>query len=278
MNLAAPISNILGIFLGITSINYAIEEKRARKIRFMFSSYVTQTVVNELINNPQMAKLGGERREVTILFSDVKGFTTFAEKHTPEEVVSILNEYLGAMTDIILKWDGTLDKFIGDAIVVFWGAPIMSDSHAEKAVKCALEMSETMGALRRRWEKEGKPMLDAGIGINTGFVLVGNIGAEGKKMDYTIIGDQVNLCSRVESLTRRYDVPILLTENTVRSLFSAGADKKMSGIVIEGRERVIVKGKNEPVTIYSIAKGLESTTGLELVECPEGEAVKLTEK
>jgi len=278
MNLAAPISNILGIFLGITSINYAIEEKRARKIRFMFSSYVTQTVVNELINNPEMAKLGGERREVTILFSDVKGFTTFAEKHTPEEVVSILNEYLGKMTDVILKWDGTLDKFIGDAIVVFWGAPIASESHAEKAVKCALEMSNAMGELKIGWEKEGKPMLDAGIGINTGFVLVGNIGAEGKKMDYTIIGDQVNLCSRVESLTRRYDVPILLTENTVQSLLKTGADKHLAGMTIKGEERVIVKGKNEPVTIYSIMKSPESASKLQLVECPEGEAVKLTEK
>jgi len=278
MNLAAPISNLLGIFLGITSINYMIEEKRARKIRFMFSSYVTQTVVNELINNPEMAKLGGERREVTILFSDVKGFTTFAEKHTPEEVVSILNEYLGKMTDVILKWDGTLDKFIGDAIVVFWGAPIASESHAEKAVKCALEMSEAMGELRQGWEKEGKPLLDAGIGINTGFVLVGNIGAEGKKMDYTIIGDQVNLCSRVESLTRRYDVPILLTENTVQSLLKAGADKRLFGLTIKGEERVIVKGKNEPVTIYSIAKSPAPSSHLELIECPEGDAVKLTEK
>jgi adenylate cyclase len=278
MNLAAPISNILGIFLGITSINYAIEEKRARKIRFMFSSYVTQTVVNELINNPEMAKLGGERREVTILFSDVKGFTTFAEKHTPEEVVSILNEYLGKMTDVILKWDGTLDKFIGDAIVVFWGAPIASDSHAEKAVKCALEMSEAMGELRQRWEKEGKPMLDAGIGINTGFVLVGNIGAEGKKMDYTIIGDQVNLCSRVESLTRRYDVPILLTGNTVQSLLNAGAGNRLSDLTIKGEEKVIVKGKNEPVTIYSIMKSHAFSSHLEVIECPEGEAVKLTEK
>jgi adenylate cyclase len=278
MNLAAPISNLLGIFLGITSINYMIEEKRARKIRFMFSSYVTQTVVNELINNPEMAKLGGERREVTILFSDVKGFTTFAEKHTPEEVVSILNEYLGKMTDVILKWDGTLDKFIGDAIVVFWGAPIASDAHAEKAVKCALEMSEAMGELRQGWEKEGKPLLDAGIGINTGFVLVGNIGAEGKKMDYTIIGDQVNLCSRVESLTRRYDVPILLTENTVQSLLKAGADNRLSGMTIKGEEKVIVKGKNEPVTIYSIAKSPAPSSPLELVDCPEGEAVKLTEK
>ncbi len=278
INLAAPISNYLCIFLGITSINYTIEEKRARKIRFMFSSYVTQTVVNELINNPEMAKLGGERREVTILFSDVKGFTTFAEQHTPEEVVSILNEYLGKMTDVILKWDGTLDKFIGDAIVVFWGAPILSDAHAEKAVRCALEMSSAMDELKQGWEREGKPQLDAGIGINTGFVLVGNIGAEGKKMDYTIIGDQVNLCSRVESLTRRYDVPILLTENTVQALFKAGAETRLTGLTIKGEERVIVKGKNEPVTMYSLEKSSDKSSKLLLLECPEGEAVKMTEK
>ncbi len=179
----------------------------------MFSSYVTERIVNELIKNPDMAKLGGERREITLLFSDVRGFTSFSEKHTPEEVVSILNEYLGAMTGIVFKWEGTLDKFIGDAILAFWGAPMHQENHAELAVKCALEMVSTLRQLQQKWPSEGKPALDCGIGINTGEVIVGNIGAEGKKMDYTIIGDHVNLGSRIESLTRKYNVHILMTDS-----------------------------------------------------------------
>ncbi len=196
LNLAYPSNNLLFIFIGVTAFNYAFEEQRARKIRAMFSNYVTRTIVNELIDNPEMAKLGGERREVTVLFSDLVGFTTFSEQHSPEEVVAILNEYLGAMTDVILKWQGTLDKFIGDAIVVFWGAPLPAADHAERAIGCAAEMAREMKRLREKWLAEGKTALHAGVGINTGEVLVGNIGALGKKMDYTVIGDQVNLGSR----------------------------------------------------------------------------------
>ena len=123
-----------------SSYKYFIEEKKARDIRKMFSSYVTERVVNELIAHPEMAKLGGERREITVLFSDIAGFTTFSEKNEPEEVVAILNEYLTAMTEVVFRWEGTLDKFIGDAIVAFWGAPLKQDNHAELAVRCALHM------------------------------------------------------------------------------------------------------------------------------------------
>src|SRR3989338_1825912 len=184
----------------------------------MFSSYVTEKIVNELIKNPDMAKLGGERREITVLFSDVMGFTSFSEKHVPEDVVAILNEYLGEMTDIVLRWDGTLDKFIGDAILAFWGAPMRQENHAELAIKCALNMTNRLKDLQKKWQAEGKAMLDCGIGINTGEVIVGNIGAEGKKMDYTVIGDHVNLGSRVESLTKRYDIHILITEFTMERI------------------------------------------------------------
>lgn len=278
INIAAPLGNLLCIFIGITGLSYAVEEQRARKIRSMFSSYVSRTVVNELISNPEMAKLGGERREVTILFSDIKDFTSFAEKHTPEEVVAILNEYLGTMTDIILKWDGTLDKFIGDAIVVFWGAPLSDDCHAEKGVRCALEMSLAMGELRRRWQMEGKPLLEAGIGINTGSVLVGNIGAEGKKMDYTIIGDQVNLCSRVESLTRRYDLPLLVTGQCVDSLMAERSGMVVKGLLVRGVERVIVKGREEPVDLFTVEELQDSAAPSILIASPDDKVTVMTEK
>jgi adenylate cyclase len=244
--------NILLIFISITSYNYAVTEKYARKIKAMFSSYVTERVVNELIKNPDMAKLGGERREVTVLFSDIRGFTSFSEKHSPEEVVSILNEYLSEMTDIIFKWEGTLDKFIGDAILAFWGAPMKQENHAELAVKCALNMVKRLEELQQKWQSEVKPVLNCGIGINTGEVLVGNIGAEGKKMDYTVIGDHVNLGSRVEGLTKKYNVHILITEFTLNKIKELITQGKMWRTEITGLEKVVVMGKERPVKIYKV--------------------------
>jgi adenylate cyclase len=277
MNVTYPSINILLIFISVTSYNYAVEEKRARKIRAMFSSYVTEKIVNELIKNPEMAKLGGERREVTVLFSDVRGFTSFSERHSPEDVVAILNEYLGEMTDIVFKWEGTLDKFIGDAILAFWGAPMKQENHAELAVKCALNMIGRLKELQQKWQSEGKPVLDCGIGINTGEVLVGNIGAEGKKMDYTVIGDHVNLGSRVEGLTRKYNVHILITEftlNKIKDLISSG---KLWRTEVTGLEKVVVKGKEQPVAIYEV-KGLEQGAKSRVKEVEEERVVTMKEK
>jgi adenylate cyclase len=175
VNLIYPLLTVISIGTFIISYRYLTEERKAREIRKMFSSYVTERVVDELIANPEMAKLGGDRREVTVLFSDISGFTTFSEKHEPEEVVSILNEYLAAMTDIVFRWEGTLDKFIGDAIVAFWGAPLKQDNHAELAVRCSLHMIKRLEELREKWISEDKTPLNIGIGLNTGEVLVGNI-------------------------------------------------------------------------------------------------------
>jgi adenylate cyclase len=252
INIAYPSMNILFLFIFVTVYNYAIEERTARKIRAMFSSYATEKVVSELIKNPDMAKLGGERREMTILFSDVVGFTTFSEKHTPEEVVAILNEYLGSMTDVIFRWEGTLDKFVGDAIVAFWGAPMRQENHAELALRCALDMVKKLEGLQQKWQSEGRPVLDSGIGINTGEVLVGNIGAEGKKMEYTVIGDHVNLCSRVESLTRQFKTHILITEYTLNKIRNLVTIQFIGHLSIEGKEKVSVKGREEKVGIYEV--------------------------
>ncbi|MEW6675217.1 MAG: adenylate/guanylate cyclase domain-containing protein [Nitrospirota bacterium] len=214
---------------------------------------------------------------MTVLFSDIRGFTTFSEKHAPEEVVAILNEYLGAMTEVIFRWEGTLDKFIGDAIVAFWGAPMKQENHAELAVKCALNMVKRLEELQQKWLSEGKPSLDAGIGINTGEVLVGNIGAEGKKMDYTVIEDHVNLGARVESLTRKYNTHILITEftlNKIRDLITTG---KLWRTRIHGLEKVIVKGKEKPVEIYEI-ESLEMGAESRIIEVEEERVVHLKEK
>ena len=277
MNITYPSVNIALILVAVTSYNYAVEEKFARTIRAMFSSYVTEGVVNELIRNPGMARLGGDRREVTVLFSDVRNFTTFSERHEPEEVVAVLNEYLGEMTATVLKWEGTLDKFIGDAILAFWGAPLKQENHAELAVKCALDMIGTLKKLQNKWESEGKAAFDIGIGINTGEVIVGNIGAEGKKMDYTVIGDHVNLGSRIESLTRKYDRHILITEFTLEKIREAVEKSLIGHVAVTGLEKVIVKGKEKPVGVYEIAAldpGAESC----IIDCSAENVVHMKEK
>jgi adenylate cyclase len=235
------------LFFGYTSqtaYRFFAEERRARNIRKMFSSYVSKRIVDELIRDPSKARLGGERKEITVLFSDIRGFTSFSEKHEPEEVVSMLNEYLGAMTNIVFEHEGTLDKFVGDAVMALWGAPVSQPDHAERAVRCAIAMIGKLLELQKKWASEGKTALDVGIGINTGDMVVGNMGAEGKKMDYTVIGDNVNLAARVEGLTRQYNNHIIITEFTYN---------KVKDIVnVNELGSVTVKGKQHPVVIYDL--------------------------
>jgi adenylate cyclase len=270
-------NNILITYFVVTAYRYATEERYARQIRQMFSSYVTEKVVNELIKNPDLAKLGGARREITVLFSDIRGFTNFSEKHSPEEVVAILNEYLGEMTNIIFKWDGTLDKFVGDEIVAFWGAPLPQENHAELAMKCTLHMIQRLKELREKWTKDGREPLYAGFGLNTGEVIVGNIGAEGKKMDYTVIGDNVNLGARVEGLTRKYNADIIITESTLNRIRALIAEGKFGHVKVEGLDLVAVKGKIEPVRIYGI-RSLDEGNICEIIECEQSEVTVMKEK
>lgn len=270
-------SNILITYIFITAYRYATEERYAKRIRGMFSSYVTEKVVNELIKNPNLAKLGGERKEITVFFSDIRGFTTFSEKHGPEEVVKILNEYLGEMTNIIFKWDGTLDKFVGDEIVAFWNAPIPQENHAELAIKCALHMLRRLKELQQKWISEGKIPLDAGYGINTGEAIVGNIGAEGKKMDYTVIGDNVNLGARVEGLTRKYNANIIITESTLEKIKDKIKDGTIWHVRVRGLDKVAVKGKSKPVEIYEVVE-LSKDQPSEIIELEEKDVVTFTEK
>jgi adenylate cyclase len=251
-NFIYPFGNMLAIGVFAAGYKYLTEERRAKEIRKMFSHYVSPKIVEQLLDNPDMAKLGGYRREITVLFSDVRGFTTFSEKRKPEEVVTHLNEYLQEMTDIIFKWEGTLDKFVGDEIMAFWGAPLEQPNHAELAVKCALNMSDRLEELQAKWRAEGKEPLDNGIGLNTGDVLVGNIGSADKKMDYTIIGDHVNLGARVETLTRKYDSRVLITEFTHEKIRHLIEEGKLYRVDMKEMDTVKVKGKEIPVKIYGI--------------------------
>jgi adenylate cyclase len=245
-NLVYPWAAVLLGYTSQTAYRFFTEERRARDIRRMFSSYVSKRIVDEIIRDPSKAKLGGDRKEITVLFSDIRGFTTFSERHEPEEVVSMLNEYLGAMTDIVFQHDGTLDKFVGDAVMALWGAPVGQPAHAEMAVRCALAMITKLKELQGKWAAEGKDVLDIGIGINTGGMVVGNMGAEGKKMDYTVIGDNVNLGARVEGLTRQYNNHIIITEFTYAKVKDIVEVKPLGSVTVKGKER--------PVIIYDLVE------------------------
>src|SRR5437879_7115764 len=167
-------------------------ERHAQEIRKMFSSYVSPRIVEELIKDPGKATLGGQRKELAMLFADLVGFTSFSETHSPEEVVAQLNAYASAMSAVVFQWDGTIDKFVGDSIIVYWGAPLDQPNHDELAVKCALHMQKRLAELQEKWKGEGRVPFRAGIGIHTGEVVVGNIGVEGGRMDYMMIGVHVN--------------------------------------------------------------------------------------
>jgi adenylate cyclase len=261
INLVYPVTNMSVIFVAQTVTKFFFEEKKAREIRRIFSNYVSPKIVEELISHPEKVSLGGERRRVTILFSDLMGFTTLSERLPPEEVVNVLNEYLKAMADIIFKWDGTLDKFVGDEIVAFWGAPLEQPNHTELAIRCALHMSDKLNQMQEEWRAKGKDVLDCGIGINTGEVLIGNVGALGKKMDYTMIGDNVNLTARVEKLTRQYGSRILITDNTVKELEPLINKNAFGHFGLDNLGSVKVKGKEEEIKIFALKSRKPDTTG-----------------
>jgi adenylate cyclase len=157
------------------------------------------------------------------------------------------------MTDVVLRWEGTIDKFIGDAILAFWNAPLPQADHAERALRCALEMCDRLDRLNVAWAAAGRPTFEIGVGVNTGTVLVGNVGAEGKKTDYTVIGDQVNLCSRVEGLSKRYQTRVLITASTLGQLRPLLASGAFGHLEVRGLGPVAVRGKQEAVWIYRVA-------------------------
>jgi adenylate cyclase len=252
IDLVGPLSTAFFSYISITSYNFATEEKEKRWIRNAFGHYISKNVMEEILKDPAKLKLGGERKELSVLFADVRGFTGYSEQRQPEEVVAVLNEYLDAMTKVILKHNGTLDKYVGDAIMAIFGAPSPTEqtNHAQKAVFVALEMIETLKTLQAKWRSEGKEPLDIGIGINTGIMLVGNMGST-ERMDYTVIGDAVNLASRIESLTRTYNNHIMISEFTYAKLKDI--------LEVKPLEAIKVKGKEQPVMMYELL-GIKKTT------------------
>jgi adenylate cyclase len=234
MTAISPILAVLAGYVSSTVYHFVVERKQRMLIKTMFSTYVNPSVVEELLANPDKLKLGGERRELTALFSDIEGFTGISERMESQQLVSLLNEYLSEMTALVMKNDGTLDKFEGDAVVAFWGAPIPQDDHALRACLCALQMQTTLVSIRKRWKEQGRPEINVRIGINTGEMVVGNMGSP-EKFDYTIIGDSVNLASRLEGANKQYKSGILVSEHTYDLVRDAIVGRELDLITVQGR-------------------------------------------
>ncbi len=223
------------------SWGYFVESKTKRQFTELFGQYVPPELVDEMAKNPEGYSMSGRKAELTVLFSDVRGFTTISEGLQPDELAALMNEYLGAMTVVVRDHRGTLDKYIGDAIMAFWGAPMADPEHAQHAVVTALEMQVALKALNQRLMAKGWPELKIGVGVNTGPMTVGDMGSPVRKA-YTVMGDAVNLGSRLESITKQYGVGIIVGEGT--------RDVLGNRFVLRELDRVRVKGKAEPVGIY----------------------------
>ncbi|MDD4912751.1 MAG: adenylate/guanylate cyclase domain-containing protein [Sideroxydans sp.] len=242
INIIYPtLSAILALLVG-GSFRYLVLEKSAREMRSMFSSYLSPKLVARLEKDPEAARIGGDNKNVTVLFTDIKGFTTFSESHPPQVVVARLNEYLGEMVQVIEQHDGAIDKFIGDAIMAYWGAPLSQPDHARLAMECLKAMADKMDELHARWTLAGLEPFAIRGGLNSGEVVAGNVGLSGKKMEYTVIGDTVNLASRLEGTAKYYGITYLVGEATC----------ELTRDICRYREvdKIRVVGKQLPVTIY----------------------------
>ncbi len=248
-NAIKPIAYAFWLYLGFSLALYIIEKNDRQMITSMFSHYLPSTVVSELINNPERMKLGGEKREMSVLFSDVEGFTTISEGITPEALVALLNEYLSAMSEIVFDNGGIIDKYEGDAIMAEFGMPLKVKDHALRACKTAIQMQEELYKLRTKLEKEGRPGLKARIGVSSGDMIFGNMGSH-KIFDYTVMGDTVNLGSRLEGANKAYGTRIMINERTFELVKEEVYAREM--------DLLRVKGKQLPVKIYQLISLKES--------------------
>jgi len=243
MNLTFPTLNLVFIYLGVTGYRYMTEEREKKKIRGAFQYYLTASVVEEMLKDPDKLKLGGEKKDLTVLFSDIRGFTSISENMTPEGLVKLLNEYLTSMTDMVFKHDGLLDKYIGDAVMAVWGAPLDQPDHAKRACLTALDMLDELHRLQKKWSAEGLPVLNIGIGVNAGPMVVGNMGSD-RRFNYTVMGDSVNLGSRLEGLNKVYGTNIIVSQMTFEKIQEEFLGREL--------DLVRVKGKGLPVKIFEL--------------------------
>lgn len=259
--MATPMIQTMFLFIATTLYKYITEEREKRKVKGAFAHYLSPEVINQLLSDPDSLQLGGEKKELTVFFSDVRNFTSISENLTPEKLCEFMNDYFTPMTKIILDEKGVLDKFIGDAIMAFWGAPIEIQDAADKACEASIKMLYALDKIKADFRQRGFPDIDIGIGLNSGPMSVGNMGSN-ERFCYTVMGDSVNLGSRLEGLTKMYGVKIMISEYTYKNL-------TRKDFFIRNLDDIRVKGKLEPVRVYDLIRPdlLPSTALLkELIE------------
>ena len=236
-------SGVLALF-AVAALNlvagYVTEGRSRRAVIGLFGQYVAPQLVERMAHDPDNYPLESQNKELTILFADIRGFTRMAESMDPQQLRDYLNRFLTAMTEVIHDYNGTVDKYIGDAVMAFWGAPVDDPRHADHAVAAAIAMQREVERLNREFEALGWPPLAVGIGINTGVVRVGDMGSRLRRA-YTVIGDAVNLAARLEGLSKKYELPIVIGEATRRSV---------QGIALQFVARSEVHGRSEPVGVW----------------------------
>jgi adenylate cyclase len=263
VNMIYPLIAVVLIFFGSIIYKYFAELRQKRYIKNAFGKYLSGDVLNEVLKDPNMLHRHGVKREVTVFFTDIAGFASIAEKITreqsPEVLLELVNDYLGVMTEIVMRHKGTLDKYVGDAIVAYFGAPVKHSDHALKACKVALEMRRKLPPLKAKWKKKADVEIDFRVGINTGEVIIGNVGAE-ERFDYTMMGDEVNLGSRLEGANKKYKTNIMISESTY--------DQVRDYFIARRLDILRVKGKDNPVQVYELLgkKGSIGEKGMQLLE------------
>ena len=243
LNLVYPPAALLLGFMVTLVYRVIFEQAKQREILGVMARYLSPAVSRWLLDDPERLNLVGESREMTVLFCDLRGFTTLSQTFPPKELVALLNEFMTAMTDVVFSHYGVLDKYIGDGIMAFWGAPMDQPDHAHRACATALDMIETLRGLQADWERRGVPQLEVGVGINTGPMVVGNMGSR-KRLAYTVLGDAVNVASRLEGLSKEYGVRVVIGEAT----------RAAAGDAFEYRflDVVTVAGRSEPLAVYEL--------------------------
>jgi adenylate cyclase len=242
--LVLPMASLLVLILTLYVVNmaygYLVEARSKRQFTELFGQYVPPELVDKMAEDPEKYSMEGKKETLTVLFSDVVGFTSISEKLSPQDLAAFINEYLTSMSQVIREEGGTLDKYIGDAIMAFWGAPVSDANHATRGVIAALRMQQGLQVLRENFARKGWPSISIGIGLSSGEMTVGDMGSKVRKA-YTVMGDTVNLGSRLEGISRQYGVGILVSQETVQL---------SSGIVYREIDAVRVKGKDVPIRIY----------------------------
>lgn len=253
INMLFPLLTVVSNYGAVTLYKFLAEARQRRMLRRAFQYYLHPSVVEQVSQHPELLTLGGEKRELTVLFSDIRGFSTFSEGLAPEVVVQLLNEYFNAMTQAVVADDGLLDKYIGDAIMAVYGAPLPQSDHAYRACHTALRMLDALQVLQPRWQERGLPVIDIGIGINSGSMVVGNMGSD-LRFAYTVMGDEVNLGSRLEGVNKEYGTHILISAATWEHVKHRLATREV--------DVIRVKGKGHPTRIFEVL-GSEPLTVLQ---------------